>query len=131
MPGGDRTGPMGMGPMTGRGAGLCAGSGAPGFMNRFVRGGSFGRGRGGGGGGGRGWRNMFYATGLTGWQRAEAGVAPVLPQTPPAVDPQQELQSLAAQADAAAATLEQVRRRIDEITAARAQSSESGKGGAE
>ena len=25
MPGGDRTGPMGMGPMTGRGAGYCAG----------------------------------------------------------------------------------------------------------
>ena len=45
MPGGDRTGPMGMGPMTGRGAGYCAGSAAAGFANR-VYGGGFGRGRG-------------------------------------------------------------------------------------
>lgn len=33
MPRGDRIGPMGMGPMTGRGAGYCAGYDAPGFMN--------------------------------------------------------------------------------------------------
>jgi hypothetical protein len=33
MPFGDGTGPMGLGPMTGRGAGLCAGFGAPGFTN--------------------------------------------------------------------------------------------------
>ena len=33
MPRGDRTGPMGFGPMTGRGAGYCAGFGMPGFMN--------------------------------------------------------------------------------------------------
>ena len=31
MPGGDRTGPMGQGPMTGRGAGYCAGFGMPGY----------------------------------------------------------------------------------------------------
>ena len=30
---GDGTGPMGLGPMTGRGAGFCAGFGAPGFTN--------------------------------------------------------------------------------------------------
>ena len=43
MPRGDGTGPMGMGPMTGRAAGYCAGYPVPGFMNpyggRFVRGG--------------------------------------------------------------------------------------------
>jgi len=33
MPGGDRTGPMGMGPMTGRGEGYCAGFGTPGYAN--------------------------------------------------------------------------------------------------
>ena len=33
MPRGDRTGPAGMGPMTGRAAGYCAGYAAPGFMN--------------------------------------------------------------------------------------------------
>ncbi|MFW5971797.1 MAG: DUF5320 domain-containing protein, partial [Desulfovermiculus sp.] len=32
MPGGDRTGPMGMGPMTGRGAGFCAGMNQPGAL---------------------------------------------------------------------------------------------------
>ncbi|MCF7709262.1 MAG: DUF5320 domain-containing protein, partial [Verrucomicrobia bacterium] len=32
MPGGDRTGPMGAGPRSGRAAGYCAGFGAPGYM---------------------------------------------------------------------------------------------------
>jgi hypothetical protein len=35
MPRGDRTGPAGMGPMTGRAAGYCAGYPAPGFMNPY------------------------------------------------------------------------------------------------
>jgi len=33
MPAGDRTGPMGMGPMTGRAAGYCAGYSVPGYLN--------------------------------------------------------------------------------------------------
>lgn len=33
MPFGDGTGPRGMGPMTGRGAGFCAGLGTPSFNN--------------------------------------------------------------------------------------------------
>ncbi len=36
MPGGDRTGPWGMGPRTGRGAGFCSGYRTPGFMNRAI-----------------------------------------------------------------------------------------------
>jgi len=32
MPGGDRTGPMGVGSMTGRAAGYCANFGAPGYV---------------------------------------------------------------------------------------------------
>ena len=67
MPGGDRTGPMGAGPMTGRGAGFCAGYDVPGYMNNIPgRGFGGGRGRGlgrGFRGGGRGWRNQYYATG--------------------------------------------------------------------
>ncbi|MFC1542227.1 DUF5320 domain-containing protein [Candidatus Latescibacterota bacterium] len=57
MPRGDRTGPNGMGPMTGRGAGFCAGFSVPGFMNPF---GSQGQGfaRGGGRGFGRGFGNF-------------------------------------------------------------------------
>ena len=53
MPRGDRTGPAGMGPMTGRGMGYCAGYDRPGFASpaagrSFGRGfgRSFGRGRG-------------------------------------------------------------------------------------
>ena len=57
MPSGDRTGPEGMGPMTGRGLGSCTGDGAPGragggkmrrFRNRRGR-------RHGQSGGGAGW----------------------------------------------------------------------------
>lgn len=71
MPGGDRTGPRGQGPTTGRAAGFCNGNDTPGYDNpQRVRG--FGRGGGMGfGGGGRGRRNRFNATGLTGWQRAQ------------------------------------------------------------
>jgi hypothetical protein len=43
VPRGDGTGPMGMGPMTGRAAGYCAGYPMPGFMNPYG-GRSFGRG---------------------------------------------------------------------------------------
>jgi hypothetical protein len=35
MPRGDGTGPMGMGPMTGRAVGFCAGYPSPGFMNPY------------------------------------------------------------------------------------------------
>ena len=60
MPRGDGTGPMGMGPMTGRGAGYCAGFPVPGYANPA---------RGFGYGFGRGYRRGFYATGLPGWAR--------------------------------------------------------------
>ena len=54
MPGGDGTGPMGHGPMTGRAAGLCAGYPNPGYttpgygrgLGRGARRGFWGRGRG-------------------------------------------------------------------------------------
>ena len=61
MPRGDGTGPMGMGPMTGRGAGYCAGYPISGFMNPVGCGLGFGR--------GRGFRRSFYATGLPYWAR--------------------------------------------------------------
>ena len=51
MPRGDGSGPMGMGPRTGRAAGYCAGYTVPGFMNPTLgRGLGMARGRGGGGG---------------------------------------------------------------------------------
>ena len=45
MPGGDRNGPMGQGPMTGRRMGFCSGLNMTGFGNRFS-GRGFGRGQG-------------------------------------------------------------------------------------
>ena len=73
MPARNGTGPMGMGPMAGRGMGVCAaGVVAPASINMTPgRGFGMGCGRGfrGRGAGGRGWRNMFYATGLPAWAR--------------------------------------------------------------
>lgn len=74
MPGFDRTGSQGYGPMTGGGRGYCAlPAGSQGYP---VRGGffgrSFGRGRGLGRGFGRGfgWRRFGYAPGFTPQQEA-------------------------------------------------------------
>lgn len=46
MPGGDRTGPIGAGPMTGRGAGYCSGFDVPGFANNIPEARGLARGRG-------------------------------------------------------------------------------------
>ncbi|MCD6522875.1 MAG: DUF5320 domain-containing protein [Candidatus Diapherotrites archaeon] len=56
MPYGDGTGPLGLGPMTGRGLGYCAGYNAPGF----VFGPGWGRGRGWRRGWGRGFGWRFW-----------------------------------------------------------------------
>lgn len=53
MPGGDGTGPWGLGPMTGRRAGYCMGFSTPGFANPYVHPMWFGYGRGMGMGFGR------------------------------------------------------------------------------
>lgn len=112
MPAGDGTGPMGMGPMTGRGAGYCTGYTVPGFMNPMpgrVRGMGFGWGR---GGGRHGWRHQFYATGLPFWARDEVpGVVPLGPAPAPA----DELQMLRNQAGHLEQTLEQLRQRISAL----------------
>jgi len=115
MPGGDGTGPMGMGPMTGRAAGYCAGYPTPGFTN--APGGRGFRGRG-FGGGGFGRRNWFYATGLTGWQRAAAGVpafGAVQNGYPAGVSQQQELDLLKQQAQVMEQQMKQLQERIREL----------------
>jgi len=116
-----------MGPMTGRAAGFCAGYGMPGYMNpvagrRMGMGSGRGRGAWGGRGGGRGWRNMFYATGLTGWQRAAAGW-PMAGGVPPYAAPtrEQELEALKGQAEYFEGALGDLRKRIDELEAGEAE----------
>lgn len=129
MPGGDRRGPQGMGPMTGRAAGYCAGYPIPGFANSTVGvgfGGGLGRGSMYGRGGGRGWRNRFYATGLTGWQRApygypvNAGGVPfgmpyASPYNPPQYTKEMEIEGLKSQAEYFEDSLEGVKKRISEL----------------
>jgi len=117
MPRGDGTGPRGMGPMTGRAAGFCAGYGVPGFANPAP---GFGAGMGygaRGGRGGRGWRNMYYATGLPGWARA--GYAPAaFPGAAPvaaAPNPETQLNYLNSQAEQLKAALEDIQSRIADL----------------
>jgi hypothetical protein len=120
MPAGDGTGPSGMGPMTGRGAGYCAGYGTPGYANSMPGWGS-GRGRGRGGGGRRGWRNMYYATGLPGWARY--GYAPAWGAPPAAAygpygappTPEQETEFLRSQAEMLKEELDAISQRIAEL----------------
>jgi len=117
MPGGDRTGPLGLGPMTGRAAGYCAGYGVPGFANPYVWGG-FGRGRGWGRGWGRGFgRGWGRRWGFFGW-----GVPPVAPTAAgapvygaPTLTRDQELQMLKTQAEQFQQVLNDVQKRIEEL----------------
>ncbi len=86
MPWGDGTGPWGLGPMTGRAAGYCAGFPVPGFMNPFPR---FGWGR----RFGRGFRWRWF------WNRPYTLPAQPIPTYPsPLAQPQltkeQEIQFL-------------------------------------
>ncbi len=112
MPFGDRTGPAGAGPRTGRGLGYCTGHNAPGAYY----GGGFGRG-GGGWGRGRGFRNRFYATGMTGWQRAGMGYAAPYPAAypPEPMTAEQELELLKDQATQLQTTLKNIENRIKEL----------------
>jgi hypothetical protein len=126
MPGGNGTGPAGMGPMTGRAAGYCAGYDMPGYANPVGGRGLWGRGCG-GGRGGRGWRNQFYATGVPGWQRAAMGypafgggmpnAAPYAVPFAPTMGPEQQLDALKGQAEYFADALEGIRKRIEELEA--------------
>ena len=108
---------MGHGPMTGRGAGFCAGHGVPGYANTVP---GYGQGRPGRfGGHGRGFRHGYYATGLPGWVRRGA-MEPVWPTyapfEPPAGDrPADEAAALREQADYLTEALEEVRKRLESL----------------
>ena len=104
-----------------------AGFPVPGFMNPTPGfGGGMGRGRGWWGrgfgrggcwGGGWGRRNMFYATGLTGWQRAGMQMPAYGMYGVPPVTPENELEALQGQAEYFSSALENIRKRIEELEA--------------
>ena len=113
MPGGDRTGPQGFGPMTGRAAGFCAGYSMPGYANQGGgRGMGMGWRRGMGRGGGRGWRHWFYATGIPGWARAGYGFSGL---AAPPLAAEQELDGLKQQAEYLQESLSHVSERIEQL----------------
>ena len=120
MPSGNKTGPEGMGPMTGRGAGYCAGSNVPGYMNpgggrgmalrrgrRGGMGGGFGRGRGQG-------QDVQFPT-------AVPTPEPVIQDSPqPQMDTVQydaavEMDTLRSQAKDIASSLKSIQQRIEEL----------------
>ena len=111
MPGFDRTGPVGAGPMTGGARGLCNPA-AAGSLRADAGGYGYGRGLGlrrgfrGGYGRGRGW-GRGYGRGYIGYP---AAVGPDFP-----VDAPDEIEMLKAQADALRASLDAINRRLDDL----------------
>lgn len=85
MPSGDRTGPRGLGPKTGRAAGYCAGYNRPGYANP-----GYGRGLG-RGWYGRGFRRGFWGRGRGfGWSREYLYPAPYYPYPETYSEPSKE-----------------------------------------
>ena len=127
MPRGDGTGPFGMGPRTGRGAGYCTGYDSAGIVNpRFGRG-IFCRGGYFGGSGmertGRGfrWQNWYNTTGQPFWARGRQlvwnppqaagpryGAAPM--------DTELEIELLNTEASALEEELKQIKIRLENLT---------------
>lgn len=100
MPRGDGTGPLGLGPRTGRGLGYCSGYSTPGYITGAGFGGGLGLGRRRGGGFGLGLRNRA-------------------PYYPPAVayPPVQATSStLQSQLNSLQQALADVQRRLDELS---------------
>ena len=128
MPFGDGTGPAGMGPMTGRAAGYCAGYGVPGYMNSYAGGRGSGWGRGLGFGRGRGYGRGMRRRGFYGNPYFAGGPYPTGPVSysfapdpaadPYAVwelDPAQEKRMLQSQARAMEEQLGDMKKRIAEL----------------
>jgi hypothetical protein len=120
MPGGDRTGPAGFGPMTGRAAGYCAGYSVPGYANPV--GGRLGMGfrRGFGRGFGRGAGWGFRRGAFSGYP-AYSPAAPAYPAyganypNEGNLDPKQEMDILQAEAEDIKAELDAVNKRLAEL----------------
>jgi len=109
MPWGDRTGPMGWGPMTGRGFGFCAGNDQPGFYAGPGGGRAWGRGRGRGFGPGRG-------LGRRGWFGAGPPAQPYQ-AAPPAADmaAEQEKEMLKREAQNLKEAMTRLEQRLQEL----------------
>ncbi len=109
MPSGDRRGPMGQGPMTGRALGFCNGYDTPGYTKGFGGGGGrgfrFGGGRGRGGGRGFGW----------GWGRDFYGATPEYHGQSYSLSKKDELNMLKSEAENLREHQKEIEKRISEL----------------
>ena len=121
MPGGDRKGPNGEGPMTGRRMGFCAGYDMPGYMSGPMGRGGMGYGRGGfgrrrggfrGRGFARGWGQGYYPAGLPGWAPYNE---PYGPQVPGDFDPKEEKAMLEQHIESLERTLKELEKRMKKL----------------
>jgi hypothetical protein len=120
MPGGDRTGPRGFGPMTGRQAGYCTGYPMPGYANPAPGRSWFGYGRpfGSGRGFGRGWRHWQYPAGHPAWSHPwmyPPAYGPGMFPYEQDMTPKQEMHALREQADILKKQLEEIQSRISTL----------------
>ncbi len=108
MPQGDRTGPMGQGPGTGRTLGFCAGYDTPGYAKGF--GGGMGRGFGFGRGRGRG---MGYGRGRN-FGSSFTGFAQSFPMTQ-TISKDDEIKLLKSQAESLKRSQKDIEKRLSEL----------------
>jgi len=113
---------MGMGVMSGRASGFCAGFGMPGYAYPGPgrgHGMGFGRGQGvwnRGFDNGTGWRHWYHSTGQPGWRRFGECTIPFGYPAPYAKpDPELEKQALKNHADALQSELDSIRKRLAEV----------------
>lgn len=114
MPGGDRTGPMGQGPVTGRRLGYCAGFDSPGFTKsaggRMGRGFAFGRGMGSGRGMGRArgfGRGWGFSVPFEGQYQGYPGMAPMTKDD--------EIRLLKSEAEALKRSQKDIEKRLEDL----------------
>ncbi|MHA1291908.1 MAG: DUF5320 domain-containing protein [Promethearchaeota archaeon] len=124
MPGGDGTGPVGQGPMTGRALGYCAGYSTPGYT-KGLRGGmgrGWWRGRGFGFGRGIGWGRGFYrGRNFRGTlYNPPIGISPVYNPyglgVSPTTTPENQLAMLKQEKDYLNSEMESIKNAIDDIS---------------
>lgn len=108
---GDGTGPEGLGPKTGRGAGYCTGNSVPGYQNTTIP--RLGLGRANPQGRGGRYRNIFNATGLTGVQRNAASIPSA--NTQQTITNEQRLEQLKKQAEIIKNEMDNIARQIGEL----------------
>ena len=105
MPRGDKSGPVGAGPMTGRGAGFCTGYDVSGFTNA-APGRFFGR------GGGRRWGYRLLGIGMGAYMR---GAWPFRPFATTTQNPADEMDQLKQELDFLEKTIGEMKGRMEEL----------------